>query len=1147
MKAIANAGLMYLFLLLCHPGGAAGQMEMDAMRFHHITDKDGLSQATISTILQGSYGYMWFGSRDGLNRYNGHEITIYKNDPNDTNSISFNEVSHLFESSDSTLWVATRRNGINRYNRKKDNFVQYTSEQFNQEGYAISHASVNDIVEDGNGHLWIGTLGGLNRLNPETERFQYYTHSPDDTNSISSDAVTALLYDRRGKLWVGTHFGLNLFDPYTETVTRFISDPDNPGSINANYIHTLYEDSDGVVWIGTRLGGLNRYDRESNSFESHTHNPDDPFSISGNSIFAIVEDHQGILWVGTENAGLNYFDRTHGRFYHYESDIGNPHSLNNNTVYSLFESDTRIIWIGTFNGGVNYIDRKPSRFQHIRHDPSRPHSINYNSVLSFYEDDSGDFWIGTDGGGLNHFDLETGQFSAWRHDPNNPNSLPSDVIFDITIGDDGDLWLATYRGGLSRFDPRSERFTNYRFDPENPNSINSNDIFALYFDRDEPHMLWVGTNGLGVNLMDTRTGKFTHFVPDPNDPYLQYNGYIRYFYEDSMGNFWIGNYGGAFASFDKETGRFAEYDLDDRYFQGNAVQAIHEDRLNRLWLANRGGGLKLFNREDYSTTSYTTRDGLPNNIVHGILEDDHGKLWLSTNNGISRFDPEEEAFQNYGLADGLQSLEFNPASFYRDTQGFMYFGGVNGYNRFHPDSIAAVGYVPPIVFTELLIFNQPVAIADEGSVLDRHISLTDQIVLSHDQSVVTFEYATLNYEVNKNDQYAYMLEGFDSDWNYVGNKRSATYTNLNPGEYTFRVRASNSSDVWGEEAAIGLVIVPPFWQTTWFYILSALAIAGLVTLGYRWRVRSIHERNRMLEEQVALHTRDLKETLEKLKETQAELVDKAHKAGMADVATNVLHNIGNILNSVNVSAVMIRELLGKSHLKGFRKANAMLKGNREDIRNFVLNDPKGEQLLNYYMALDQPVKEEYDELMVQIGRLSDKIQLIMDVVSAQQSYSMAGRIQNDLPLEPIIEDTLTLQDEMSQDSRLVIVRDFKEVDPVRVEKSKLVHVLINVLKNAREAIREAKPEKGVITLSTRQDEKYIYFSVHDNGIGISASQLEKVFTHGFSTKKSGHGYGLHSCANYMQEMGGFIQAASDGRGRGATFTIGMVRAAGGEQ
>lgn len=1134
---IRISGIFLILFVFTEP--ATAQIK-EHLNFNKITHRNGLSQSTGQAIIQDHEGYMWFGTHDGLNKYDGYNMTVYKHDPDDPKSISYNEINTFYEDSDNNLWIGTKGKGISIYNRDPDNFTSFPVDDDNPAAGPTEN-TVSAIVEDKNGRLWIGTDDGLNLFDRETEKFRHFYAEPGNPESLVDNSITDLIIDDDENLWIATRNGLAQLDTDTYTFKQYKRKVNDPYSLNTNFLLVLLQDDSGRIWVGTKDGGLNYFNPEEERFYHYTHDENDTTSLNDNSIQALWEDSGGGIWLGTENRGLSYFEKATEIFYSYTHNPSNPTSISRNSIYSLYESNNHILWIGTFTGDINYIDLKQNNFEHYYHNPYRPNSLSNNSVLSFHEDPSGRFWVGTDGGGLNHFDRKSKTFKAYEHDLSDPNSLNSNAILSITDDDQGNLWLGTYGGGINIFDVQNESFQNLMHDPDDPNSLNINDVYQLHFNEQK---LWIGTHGGGINSMDLQTGEFDHYERENDKPGSLMNNFIQDIYQDSHNDLWFGTHGSGLVLFDREGESFTHFTEYNGTFSSITALSIHEDQKGQFWIGTNSG-LVLFNRLNHNFTTYTTQDGLNNNTIYGILEDDDGHLWLSTNDGISQFNTDTETFYNYGVDNGLQGHEFNLRSYYKDRDGYMYFGGVNGFNRFHPDSVTISDYTAPVAITNFLIYNEPVVIGEEGSPLERHISQTKEIELPHSSSVITFEYVALNFEVNKKDQFAYMLEGFDKDWNYTSERRAATYTNLNSGNYTFKVKAANSDGIWGtNEASLSLIIIPPFWQTGWFYVLAICLITGIITYSYRTHVRSIFEHNKRLEKEVSLRTselneknQDLKKILTDLQNTRDELVEKAHKAGMADLAANVLHNVGNILNSVNISSSLINEIVDQSHLKNLKKANVLLRENLADIDNFILKDSRGKKLLEYYLKLEGPLDQEYEQLEVQNQRLSEKIGLIIDVVSAQQNYSNTGRIWESISLQQVVENSLIIQAGSYERHDIKIVKNFDVVDYVKVEKTKLIHVLINLMKNAKESIILQQPDEKRINIKLWQNDKKVYLSISDTGTGIEDQLLSKIFNHGYTTKKQGNGYGLHSCANYMQEMGGEIRATSHGSGKGATFTL----------
>lgn len=1132
--------LVLIFFLSLFHDKASGQHTHQDVHFHHLTIKDGLSQSTIRSIHQDSQGYMWVGTLNGLNKYDGYNITVYRHDPEDPGSISFDEIGYIFGDSNHNLWIGTLGKGINKYNRDLDQFNSYKVDNDQYEA-GLSENTVYTISEDQDGYLWIGTDYGLNRFNPKSDDTEFVHYFADEeSGSLSDNRITTLLTDSKNNLWVGTLNGLNVKKNGSDTFKTFLHDPKNDETIGGNIIRDIKEDSDGYIWVAVKSGGLNKIDPDTFEITIYRHDEHNPYSISDNSVYSIHEDSFGNMWVGTEIRGLNLFDRTTERFYRYRHNPANPNSISNSAIYTINESNDRTLWIGTYMDGINYVNLNPPRFEFYQQQPYRTNTLNNNNIVSFEEHTNGNIWVGTDGGGLNLFDPDTKQFNVIRNIPGNPGEIPSSSILDIREHN-GELWLAMYEGGVSRFNLNGTDFTHYRHDPENPKTLNTDDAYRLYFtDENE---VWIGTHGGGINVLDLDTENFRHYAREEVDDGSLQNNYVQDLFKDSKNTMWAATHGSGIARFNSRHDTFKHYAEYEGTLSSIAAIVIHEDKQGRFWVGT-SGGLNLFNRDTETYRAYTVEDGLANNFINGILEDDEGNLWLSTNSGISKFYPDQEIFENYDIDSGLPGNEFITRSYFMDSKGYHYFGGNRGFVRFHSDNVRLQEYVPSVVFTNFMIFNQPAVIGEDGP-LKKHINQTDHISLSYQHSVITFEFVTLNFEHNKSDQFAYKLEGFDPDWNYVGNKRSATYTNLNPGKYRFNVKAANSDGVWSAEyASIDFTIAPPFWKTAWFYTLAVIFGVGLIVGITKWRVSAISERNRKLELEISRHTRELSErnntlrdTLEELKSTRDQLIEKAHKAGMADLATSVLHDVGNILNSVNTSSALIDDIISHSSIHNLRKANELLRANIDKIDDFILNDPRGKTLLQYYLKLEEPIDEEYHQLELQNKRLAEKISLITEVISAQQNYSTGIRLQEKHNLEQIIEDTITLKRSVLELHNIKISTQFEFIGEIDVEKTKLIHILINLIKNAKESILERNPEEKNIRITTNHLGSEIKISITDNGSGFTPENKSRIFTHGFTTKANGHGFGLHSCANYAREMNGTLLAKSDGPDKGATFSL----------
>jgi len=829
------------------------------LQFERISLREGLSQNTITSIMQDAEGYLWFATLDGLNKYDGYRFTVYEHVPADTNSLSANTVWALAQDKSGYIWIGTVVSGLNRFDPATETFRRFVHDP--EDSTSLSGNRIRAIYEDRDGFLWVGTRdNGLNRYDPVSGKFTRYRHDPSDPNSLSHNHVRTIISDEDGVIWIGTAGGgLNRFDPKTETWMRFGIEPNNPRSLNHNRVESLCLDSQGVLWVGTYGGGLNRLlhlgtmpddqepmngDVRPAEFIHYTHDDDDPTSISGDVIECIFEDHTGVLWVGTNSGGLNRFDRNTETFVAFKNEQDSPQSLSFNNVETLFEDASFNLWVGTWGGGLNKLDRKPAKFEHYISRPNDSNSLCNNYVRTIAEEKSGILWVGTSGGGLDRIDRKTQKFVHYRYDPLNPNSLSSDDVRAIHIDSSGTLWVGTYGGGLNKIvvtPPHGGKakpqlmFKHFRHRSREPNSLCDDHVWAVHEDRNG--ILWLGTSD-GVSRFDPASESFVHYKHEPENPNSLSSNIVRAIHEDHDGDLWFGTYHGL-NRFDPQSGKFTRYfhrDDDENSLSHNGVMAIWETEPGVLWLGTLGGGLNKFDVKKGTFEHFFENDGLPNSFVHAIVGTDDGQLWLSTNKGLSRFDdrlPDGQKFRNYDVHDGLQSNEFNVGGGVRGYSGELFFGGVNGFNCFRPDEIRENPYIPAVVITEFTIFN-------ERALLKQAPGHRRRVELSYADRFFSFEFASLDYTNPSKNRYAYMMEGFDTDWIYAGTRRYASYTNLDPGEYVFRVKGTNNDGVWNETGtSVQVIITPPFWETWWFRTLAASGLLGLLGLFYHLRVSSL--------------------------------------------------------------------------------------------------------------------------------------------------------------------------------------------------------------------------------------------------------------------------------------------------------------------
>jgi ligand-binding sensor domain-containing protein/signal transduction histidine kinase len=846
------------------------------IKFEHLYE--GLSSSSVRCILKDSKGYMWFGTYYGLNKYDAYGFKTYKYDQKDPRSLSGNRISCIFEDHEGILWVGTYLEGLNAFDRETDSFVHYRNNP--NDPASLSSDFICTIFEDSKGNLWIGTLyGGLNLFERSTKTFKHFQKNPADKNSLQNNDIFSIIEDHDGKLWIGTNGGgIHLFDPESKSFTYFKYTSDNPVNLNAhNFGKILKEDKNGNIWIGTGGEGIWLFNKDKHTFKN--------YSCSGKKqglthqiVTDIFLNENGNLWIATDGGGINVLDPVNETYTYIQNDPDDNNSISNNQVYTIYKDDQGIIWIGNYNGAINIYNKNLSKFALYRQSNRNKNSLSFKSVLSFCEDYEGKIWIGTDGGGLNLFDRQKNLFKHFKHDEKNPNSIGGNAITKVYEDKRKNLWIGTYAAGLIRYDRKRNRFISYLNNPADDRTINSNNVWAIF--EDSRNNLWIGTLDGGLNLYDRDKNTFRHYMHQEGDENSISNNTLMVIYEDKKGNLWIGTEGGGLNKFNRDTQKFTRYVHNPDQpasIPNNDVKSILEDSDNNLWIGTAGGGLSLLDRETDKFKTITVEDGLPSNAILAMIEDDQHNLWLSTNNGLCKFSPQKNTFRSYDISDGLQSNEFNYSAFLKSSKGELYFGGLNGFNVFNPAEIADNTHVPPVYITDFLIFNKPQSLICKGSPLQKDISETCQITLSYKQSVFSFEFAALNFTSPNKNQYAYKLEGFEDNWNYIGNRRIATYTNIDPGEYIFRVKASNNDRIWNDEGDyLSIKITPPVWQTWWFRMLAAMAIVFLAYGIYRIRVRSIKRQKEILAQQVRERTQELNERNSELSRAKKETDDILH-------------------------------------------------------------------------------------------------------------------------------------------------------------------------------------------------------------------------------------------------------------------------------
>ena len=1110
-----------LLLLL----GAAGRASLCAQtavgRFERLSVEDGLRGSEVTAILQDRRGFIWVGTSGGLSRYDGYSVDTYTSEPDDPNSLIHNWVLDLHEDQEGVLWIATG-GGLNRFEPASGTFVRYVHDP--EDPYSLSPGSANSIHGDQSGRLWIGTSdGGLNLFVPSEQRFIRYRHEPDDPSSLSHDRVTFICSDRRGMLWVGTAGGLSRFDPATERFMRYTHTAGLPTSLIGDDVRTILVDRAGMLWVGTTKG-LDRYDHETGTFTHYRHDPRDPRSLSEDLVHYLYEDRSGTLWVGTAG-GLNGFDRETGTFTHYRHDPSDPHSLSSDWIYAIYEDRQGILWVGTADGGLNRHDPATRAFRHLKRSAGSDNSLSHRSVRALLEDREGRIWVGTQGGGLSRLEPdwdepvaggEVERYTRYQHDPRREDRWCDNDVEVLAQTRDGMIWAGT-GGGLCRLDPESGSTVRYRHQEPDPASLPADAVYALHQDQRHGGNLWVGT-AAGLSRFDPAAQTFIHFRPRSDEAPHAGSNSVYVIHEDQRGLFWIGTGAGLYL-FDPASGRFLSGEDGHGRMNGlrqDWITSIYEDPEGTLWVGTYGGGLAYFDPDGPDESSRVTRQNseLPDNVIYCMVGSSEGHLWLSTNRGLSRFDPARATFKNYQSGDGLQSNEFNRAACYQGKHGRLYFGGVNGFNAFLAEELQDNPHPPEVLLTGIELFDPSVQSRRRLPLL----ASVDEIVpiaLSPRQNDLSIAYVGLHFSNPERNRYAYQLEPYDDTWRQVGAQRTATYTNLDPGTYTFRVKAANSDGIWNEEgASLRFVIRPRFYQTRLFHVLSALAFVVFGLGIYRLRVRHLAEQQQKLRRQVQERTQALR--LEKEK-TETALRDTEQARREAEQARM----------TVEVQASQLR-VLDEAKSRFF----ANLSHEFRTPLTLILSPL--EQALSED-AIDERLRPVLQTAHDQARRLLDLISQLLDVsrIEAGRMPLRTRRANLASFLERLVQSFTVLAEQKRIDLQFEVSGrpgPLRSEFEVYFDADKLERVFNNLLSNAF----KFTPKHGKVVVAVNAPamddagREEICVEVRDTGRGIPPEELPRLFDRFHQVDASlqrpyeGAGIGLSLARDLVELHGGRI-------------------------
>lgn len=809
-------------------------------KFSALTTDHGLSQLVVESIIQDTDGFLWIGTQNGINRYDGKSFKVYLQNPTDTTSISDDYVRKVYQDSKGRIWAATYGGGLNLFNNVSETFTHFKHEP--DDSTSISSNDVRIVFEDSQKKLWIGTNNGLDLFHEKNKSFEHFSLINSDYPGEVNNKIRTILEDSRGLFWIGTYGGgLFLLDKENLKFKQFVHRENDPNSISHNNVWYVYEDSNSDIWVCTYGGGLNKISVQfSNNLENvklqfthFLHSDKDANSISSNKIVSCLEDRDGFFWVGTDSEGLNLFDRKTNRFQTILMDEANPYSLNNNSTWTLFEDNSGLIWIGTWGGGLNKLDKRKSIFNEIT-----PHDgLSGAIVMAIAEGQKENYWVGTYGGGLHLFNSKLKKIKSYLHEIGNSNSLSDNNITSLLI-DENKVWIGTDGSGLDLLDTKNNSFTHF-YHSNNHNSSLPNDFIKTIY-KDRKGNIWIGTLE-GVSIFDKVKKTFTTKSHNPSDDRSLSHNAVRFIYHDSKDNIWIGTFGGGLNRYIPEEELFIHYRFDKNdstSISSDKLRTMYEDRNGALWIGTDGGGLCKFDPVEKSFKTFLGEGGFANYSVLGIVEDDQNNLWFSSG-GIVKFNLKNKQSKYYNKTDGLLSNEFTPGSVIKDSRGRLFFGTVEGVQFFNPKKITDREFTPPLVVTNIRIKN-------EKKNVKEILSGNKEIKVDYLDSFINLEFASLDFTNPEKIHYRYRLLPEFNSWIDLGNESSINFASLQPGNYLLEVAATNGDGVWNSKPeTISIIVTPPFYRTFWFYSLIILFAASVVYFFHHITIKKRMEMQRL--------------------------------------------------------------------------------------------------------------------------------------------------------------------------------------------------------------------------------------------------------------------------------------------------------------
>ncbi|SDJ86464.1 ligand-binding sensor domain-containing protein [Catalinimonas alkaloidigena] len=1090
------------------PLAVAGQEHR--LSFRHLTTTQGIPHDYVTSVLQDRKGYIWIGTKDGLCRYDGSTVEVFRHDPDDSTSLSSNYIQSLLEDRDGNLWIGTYDSGLNRFDPRTGTARHYRHDPA-QPG-SLGGNNVVSLFEDREGTLWIGTYGGgLSQFVPEQQRFVSYANGQ---GGLETNTVFSICQDREGSLWLGTFgSGLYHFNPHVSPATFRPFRRDS--MLATSDVFVVHEDQAGNLWAGTYGQGLFRISARRNTVTRFQHQSQQPGSLSNDYVLSVTEDLYGNLWLATRGGGLNHLNRETGLFHAYQHDPTDPTSLRDNKLNQLYLDPSGLLWVATESGGVSRFETQSTIFTVF---PTQQQGFQAGSVVSCYEDERDQLWIGTFGDGLYRYQRKTQQFQSFRYDPNQTRSLNEDYVTALAEDRNGNLWVGTADEGLAQLQADGT-FQRVYHQPDDSTSLASNAIETLY--RDRRGQLWVGTYGGGLSrLRGQERGRyrFQNYQHHPDDAGSLPGNTVKVLYEDRMGRLWVGTREAGLARYDAGRDAFVTYKHqpgDVHSLPGNTVTAVAEDVRGRIWVGTLDGGLCMFeaNRNRFRRVNDAQ---LPDEI-RSMVADQAGNLWLTTAAGLSRFDPATSQFRHFTTIDGLYNHEFVQWAASAGQNGRLYFGGNDHLLMAEPQKLFPKEWVPPLYLRSFSLLG-------EKQQLAQPLDETAQIELRHDDNFFTLEFAFLNYLDPENNRYQYWMEGFDKKWVDSENRRQAPYTNLDAGQYVFHVRATDRNGVWNEQkTSIRILIHPAWWERLWFRIALGLVLVGSVLLYYRQRIRGMQRQKLALEALVEERTAQLRQRTEEIERQKHKIEEK-----------NIhLLQAKSIIEDQNMRLLSVNDELESrvaERTRDLQRVNEELRRSGQQFDTFVYrasHDIRGPVARILGLCKVAALDVEDAKALDYIRMLDDACELANVTLNRVLFIYQMRNLQ-------VVPETIELRQTLeSIRYSLASVPGYTEVEfewsglstiPVYTDEKMLETLFANLFENA---LRYRRPEAPVcqVKITITLQEGQVRVRVADNGMGISEEQRPRLFTMFYrgSTASQGTGLGLFLARMAVEKIGGTVE------------------------